>query len=322
MRYKILCTDGFANAGLDELKKNSELDVTFEKSLTHEELLQKIPAFNALIVRSASQVSKDVIEAGKNLKIIARAGVGTDNIDICAAAGRGITVINAPAGNTTSTAELTFGMILSLARKIPQAARAMAEGRWEKKKFQGVELAGKTLGIIGLGRIGCELARRAGAFDMKVVGFDPFITKDKLESLCVRHVPKEEIFRTADFITFHTPLTNETTNMVALPEMKTMKKTAYLVNCARGGIINEKDLAIALKEAIIAGAALDVFTTEPYEEPIFRALENCITTPHLGASTNEAQNAVAVEAAASVSKFFSEGLDPNTVKHVTCVISK
>lgn len=306
MKYKILCTDGFASAGLDELKKNSALDVVFEKSLTHEELLQKIPAFAGLIVRSASKVGSDVIEAGKNLKIIVRAGVGLDNIDTATAAKRGIAVKNTPAGNTVSAAELTFGLILSLARKIPQAVRAMAEGKWEKKKFQGTELAGKTLGIIGLGRIGRELASRARAFDMKVAGFDPFITKDKLESLCVLYIPKEEIFKTADFISFHTPLTKETTDMVTLKEMRTMKKTTYLINCARGGIINEKDLATALKEGIIAGAALDVFTSEPYEEPIFAGLENFIATPHLGASTKEAQNAVAIEAAILVSGFLSK----------------
>ncbi|PIR18067.1 MAG: hypothetical protein COV46_01780 [Deltaproteobacteria bacterium CG11_big_fil_rev_8_21_14_0_20_49_13] len=317
MKHKILCTDGFAEAGLTELKKSASLDVVFERSLSHEDLIKKVPSFDGLIVRSASTVSRDVIEAGKNLKIVVRAGVGTDNIDIGAATKHGVLVANAPAGNATSAAELTFAMILSLARWIPQAASSMAEGEWEKKKFQGVELAGKTVGIIGLGRIGRAVAKRAIAFNMNIVGFDPFISREQLESLGVEHLPKEDIFKKADFITFHTPLTDETKNMVTLDELKTMKKTAYLVNCARGGIINEHDLAVALKEGLIAGAALDVFTKEPYKEEIFRKLENCITTPHLGASTHDAQEAVAIEAALVVTKFFDEGLSINALNKLS-----
>ncbi|MFH1830395.1 MAG: phosphoglycerate dehydrogenase [Pseudomonadota bacterium] len=313
MKYRILCTDGFAKSGLARLEADSNLEVEFCASLSHEELIDKIEGFDGLIVRSSSKVSRDVIERGKGLKVIARAGVGTDNIDIDAATERGIMVVNAPAGNTTSTAELTFSMILALARHIPQAARLMAEGKWEKKRFKGSEIAHKKLGIIGMGRIGYEVAKRALAFDMIVLGFDPYLSDEKFESLGVKKAGLEEICRQADYITIHTPLTKETENLIAAKEIGMMKQEACIVNCARGGIVNERDLANALKEGRITGAALDVFTKEPFDDTIFQGLDNCILTPHLGASTAEAQDAVAVEAAAAVSQYFSEGISPNAV---------
>lgn len=316
MKFKVLCTDGFAESGVELLKKSGIIEPTFIKSLTHEELLKKIGEYDGLIVRSASSVTKDVIEAGKKLKVIARAGVGVDNIDVGEATARGMLVVNAPAGNTTSATELTFGMLLSLARHIPEAAKAMGEGRWEKKKFQGCELAGKILGIIGLGRIGREVARRAEAFKMNIIGYDPFLTKEQFVLLGVKASTKDDIYKHADYITIHTPLTDDTQNMITMKELKTMKKTACVINCARGGIINEQDLAHALKDGIIAGAALDVFTKEPFEEAIFRGLGNCITTPHLGASTADAQDAVAVEAATGVIQFFKEGSSANAVNQV------
>ncbi|MFH1873797.1 MAG: NAD(P)-dependent oxidoreductase [Pseudomonadota bacterium] len=205
MKYKVLCTDGFSDAGLNELKKYPNLDVTYEASLSHEDLLKKIGSYNALIVRSASQVSKDVIEHGSNLRIIVRAGVGTDNIDLEAATEQGILVANAPAGNTVSTAELTFAMLMALARHIPQAACTMAAGKWEKKKFKGEEIYHKTLGIIGMGRIGREVARRAQAFEMQVMGYDPYLTKEQFESIKVKPATVEEICQQADYITVHTP---------------------------------------------------------------------------------------------------------------------
>ena len=305
MTFKVLCTDGYGAAGIEELKKTPGIEVAFEKALTPEELLAKIPAFDALIVRSASKVTRQVLEAGKNLKIVVRAGVGTDNIDKKAAAERGIAVANAPAGNTTSTAELAFGMILSLARHIPQASASMHEGRWEKKAYMGTELSGRTLGVIGLGRVGCAVAKRALAFEMKVLGYDPIAKADMIEGLGAKPSSLEEIFKNSDFITVHTPLTDDTRDMIDAKAFAMMKPTARLVNCARGGIINEGALASALKENRIAGAALDVFTKEPFEDPIFRALPNCILTPHLGASTKEAQDKVAVEAAQRVIEFFS-----------------
>ena len=313
MTYKILCTDGFAEAGLNELRTSPLVDVTFEKALKHEELLEKIPAFDGLIVRSASTVSRDVIERGGNLKIIARAGVGIDNIDVEAATEHGICVVNAPAGNTTSTAELAFTFILSLARHVPQASVSMHAGEWEKKKFMGNEVANKTLGIIGLGRIGREVARRAKAFNMNVMVFDPYLGEDQIKALGASQATVEENCKHADFITVHTPLSQGTENLIRWDQLTKMKKTAYIINCARGGIINEEDLARALKENVIAGAALDVFTKEPYDKPIFHGLENVILTPHLGASTKEAQDAVAVEAARTVANYFSEGISMTAV---------
>ncbi len=307
MKYKILCTDGFAKAGLESLNTNPLFEVTFIESLTHEELKEKIGAFDGLIVRSASQVSEDIIDAAPNLKIIARAGIGTDNIDSKAATKRGIMVVNAPSGNTISTAELSFAMLLSLARHIPQASKSMHDGKWEKSAFKGTELALRTLGVIGLGRVGREVVKRALAFKMKVLGFDPFLNDDQFGSIGVAKANLEKICKESDFITIHTPLTKETKDLITLKEMKMMKPSTRLINCARGGVINEKDLATALQEKIIAGAALDVFSTEPFEDPMFKGLPNCIMTPHLGASTNEAQNAVAVETAESVTQFFTEG---------------
>jgi D-3-phosphoglycerate dehydrogenase / 2-oxoglutarate reductase len=313
MTYKILCTDGFSKAGLDALGKHKHLEVTFKPALKHEELLDIIEPFDGLIVRSASKVGRDVLERGKNLKIVARAGVGVDNIDVNAATERGILVVNAPAGNTVSAAELSFSMLCALARHIPQASQAMREGRWEKKKYFGTEISGKTLGVVGLGRIGREVARRGRGFDMRVIGFDPYLSHDQYDALGIGKATIEEILRTSDFISIHTPLTKETENMIGAKELATMKPTAYLINCARGGIVSEKDLAAALREKKIAGAAIDVFTKEPFEDPMFRDIENCICTPHLGASTAEAQDAVAIEAAASVAQYFTDGLGPNAV---------
>lgn len=313
MTYKVLCTDGFAEAGLAELKRSPLLDVVFEKTLSHDGLLSKITEFDGLIVRSASSVSRDVVEAGSSLKIIARAGVGIDNIDLEAATEKGIYVVNAPEGNTTSTAELTFAFLLSLARHVPQAASSMQKGEWEKKKFMGTELSGKTLGIIGMGRIGREVARRAKAFGMNICAFDPMVREDRLEALGAKPSSVEDICRNCDFITVHTPLTKDTKNLIAYKQLSMMKKTAHVINCARGGIINEEDLARALREKLIAGAALDVFTSEPPDKPVFQGIDSAILTPHLGASTQEAQSAVAVEAARAVANFFNEGISLTAV---------
>lgn len=308
MKHKILCTDGISREGLGELESSGLFALEFHESLTRKELHDIIGRFDGLIVRSASQVSRDVIESGERLRLIARAGVGTDNIDLEAATERGIFVINAPSGNTISTAELTFAMILSLARKIPQAVCSMAAGEWDRKRFRGAEVAYKTLGIIGLGRVGREVVSRAKAFRMSVVGFDPALSADQMKSLGVRPLSLAEIFKTADFITVHTPLTPQTENLITYREIEKMKPSAGIINCARGGIVNEKDLARALKDGRIAGAALDVYSREPFDTSIFEGLENCLMTPHLGASTIEAQDAVAHEIAASVMRFFGEGV--------------
>lgn len=306
MKYKILCTDGFAESGIAELKKNPDFEVVYKKALSHEELLSIISSFDGLIVRSASKVAKDVIEAGKNLKIVVRAGVGIDNIDLAAAKRREITVVNTPKGNTTSTAELTFAMLLSLARNIPQASCAMLHGIWEKKKFAGNEVANKTLGIIGFGRIGKEVAKRAHAFHMRILGFDPNVSKEEMESVHTAFATLDEIYKNADYITVHTHLSDETKDLISMREIKKMKRCCRIINCARGGIVNEEDLAEALKEGLIAGAALDVYTKEPFDKPVFKDIPNIVLTPHLGASTAEAQDAVAIEAAEVITEFFSE----------------
>lgn len=294
--YNILAVDGIAAEGIEILKKNFNVEV--HDKISAAELLEIIPKFDALIVRSASKVTAEVIERAKNLKIIGRAGVGVDNIDVQAATERGIIVINSPDGNTIAATEHTFAMMAALSRNIPQANKTMHAGGWDRKKFVGVELRNKTLAVIGLGRIGAGVAKRAQAFEMNVIAYDPFVSAERAESLGVKLFELDELFKTADFITVHMPLTKTTENMITLEKMKLMKPTTRLINCARGGIINENDLAVALKEKIIAGAAVDVFTSEPLaENSPLRELDNLILTPHLGASTIEAQISVSVDVA-------------------------
>ena len=297
--FHILAADGIANEGIELLKKN--FDVEVRDKISHEELLEIIPQFDALIVRSASKVTADILERGTNLKIIGRAGVGVDNIDIQAATERGIIVINSPDGNTIAATEHTFAMMLAVSRNIPQANQSMHGGKWDRKKFIGVELRNKTLAIIGLGKIGAGVAKRAQSFDMNVIAYDPFVSEERAKSLGVRLANLDELFKSADFITVHMPLTNSTRNMISILQMRTMKPTVRLINCARGGIINENDLATALKENLIAGAAIDVFENEPLaEDSPLRNLPNIILTPHLGASTVEAQIGVSVDVAKGI----------------------
>lgn len=297
--YHILAADGIANEGIELLRKT--FDVEVRDKISHEELLEIIPKFDALIVRSASKVTADVLERAANLKIIGRAGVGVDNIDVQAATERGIIVINSPDGNTIAATEHTFAMMLAVSRNIPQANQIMHAGGWDRKKFVGVELRNKTLAIIGLGKIGAGVAKRAQSFDMNVIAYDPFVSAERAKSLGVRLLELDELFKAADFITVHMPLTNTTRNMIALPQMKTMKPTVRLINCARGGIINEADLATALQEKLIAGAAIDVYENEPLaEDSPLRTLPNIILTPHLGASTVEAQIGVSVDVAKGI----------------------
>ena len=297
--YNILAVDGIAGEGIELLKKNFNVEV--RDKISADELLEIIPNFDALIVRSASKVTAEVLDKAKNLKIIGRAGVGVDNIDVNAATERGIIVINSPDGNTIAATEHTFAMMLAVSRNIPQANKVMHEGGWDRKKFVGVQLHNKILGVIGLGRIGAGVAKRAQSFDMNVIAYDPFVSADRAESLGVKLVELEELCKTADFITVHMPLTKKTENMISLAQMKIMKNSVRLINCARGGIINENDLVTALQEKIIAGAAIDVFTSEPLnnDSPL-RNLPNIILTPHLGASTIEAQIGVSVDVAEGI----------------------
>ena len=293
---KVLLADGVSKKAAEILQQDFE--VVFKDKLPAEELLQIIPEYDAVIVRSASKVTADVIAAGKNLKIIGRAGVGVDNIDIPAATARGIIVINSPGGNTIAATEHTMAMMLAAARNIPIANETTQKGEWNRKKYVGVELRGKTLGVIGMGRIGSGVAKRALAFDMKVIGYDPYINEERAEAMGVQVGTLDDIVAQADFITVHMPLTPETKNMLNKDNMAKMKKGVRLINCARGGIINEADLAEAVKDGKVAGAAIDVFTSEPLaaDSPL-RGIPGIVLTPHLGASTVEAQIGVAVDVA-------------------------
>ena len=296
---KILVTDKVSDKGVAVLQK--EFDVDVKNNLTSEELLQIIPQYDALVVRSETKVTKAVLDVAANLKVIGRAGVGVDNIDVPAATQKGVIVLNAPDGNTIAATEHTMAMMLALARNIPQAYRSMKEGKWERSKFVGVEMREKVLGIIGLGRIGSGVAKRAMAMDMKVIAYDPYITAERAKDLGLELVELDEIYAQADFITFHLPLTAETRGLVNKEAFAKMKKGVRIVQCARGGIIDEEALVDAIKEGVVAGAAIDVFAKEPVdpENPLL-ALDNVIFTPHLGASTKEAQVNVAVDVAEGV----------------------
>ncbi len=298
---KILISDKLAQEGIDILTAVKEFSVDCKYGLKPEELKQIIGDYEALIVRSATNVTADILEAAHKLKVIGRAGVGLDNVDLPAATKKGVVAMNTPAGNTTSTAEHSMSMILALSRNIPQACASLKFGKWERSKFEGVELYGKTLGIIGLGRIGSTVARMAQGFGMKIVAFDPFLSMEVASKIGVDVLELDELIKIADYITVHIPKTNETKNLIGAKEFAVMKKTARVINCARGGIIDEQALVEALETKKIAGAALDVFDQEPpdFNSKLFK-LDNLIVTPHLGASTSEAQVNVAIEIAESV----------------------
>lgn len=296
---KILVSDKVSDQGVKILQLTHEVDV--RHNLSPDELLAIIPQYDALVVRSETKATRAVIEAAANLKVIGRAGVGVDNIDVQVATEKGIMVINAPDGNTIAAAEHTMAMMLALARNVPQAYRSMKDGKWERSKFMGVEMRGKTLGIIGLGRIGTGVAKRALAFEMKVLAYDPFISEEKAQDLGIELAELNQIYAQADFITLHMPLTAETKHLLNTDAFVKMKKGIRIVQCARGGLIDEGALVKAIEEGIVAGAALDVFEKEPLVagNPLL-TLENVIVTPHLGASTKEEQVGVAVDVAEGV----------------------
>ncbi|MFA5275833.1 MAG: phosphoglycerate dehydrogenase [Candidatus Omnitrophota bacterium] len=296
--FKILVSDPLSEEGLKILKEVKEFQVDVKTDLKPDALKETIKDYDALVVRSATKVTKDIIGAAAKLKVIGRAGVGLDNVDLEAATAKGIIVMNTPGGNTISTAEHTMSMILSLSRNIPQANSSTKKGEWKRAKFMGVELYGKTLGIAGFGRIGSEVAKRALSFGMKVLAFDPFLSREVAQGLGVEVVELKDILENADYITVHTPLTEETKHMISKKEFSVMKKGVRIVNCARGGIIDEAALIVAIKEGRVAGAALDVFEQEPVApENELLKMENVIVAPHLGASTEEAQVNVAIEVA-------------------------
>ncbi|MFC1666745.1 phosphoglycerate dehydrogenase [Candidatus Omnitrophota bacterium] len=297
--FKILVSDPLSEEGVEILKKVKEFEVDVKLKLPPEELKKIIKDYDALLVRSGTNVIKAVIENADKLKVIGRAGVGLDNVDLEAASKRGIIVMNTPGGNTISTAEHTMSLILSLSRNIPQADVSTKSGKWERKKFMGVELYGKTLGIIGLGRIGAEVAKRAASFGMKTIAYDPFLSLDKAEELGIKSVELKDVFKRSDYITVHTPMTDETKHIIDEKAIRDMKKGVRIINCARGGIVDEVALLKGIKDGKIAGAALDVYEKEPPKESPLLECGQVILTPHLGASTEEAQINVAVDIANS-----------------------
>jgi len=309
---KVLVSDNISSKGV-EILRNAGLTADVKTGLKPDELKSIIGDYDALIVRSATKATADIIDAAKNLKVIGRAGSGLDNVDKAAASKRGIVVMNTPGGNTITTAEHTIAMIFAIARKIPQASASMANGEWEKKKFMGTELYNKTLGIIGLGNIGGEVARRAQSLGMQVIAFDPFLSEEKANEMGIEKIEVSELIKRSDFITVHTPLTNETKNLIRAETIKTMKDGVYIINCARGGIINEKDLYDALESGKVAGAALDVFEQEPPVNNPLIGHDKVVSTPHLGASTQEAQENVALAVAEQIVDYLVHGTIRNAV---------
>lgn len=308
--FRVLITDSLSDAGLDILHRYPEIEVVTGSPETVREDLRDA---DGIIIRSGTRLTADVLEGQPRLKVAVRAGVGVDNIDLDAATREGIVVMNTPAGNTTSTAEHAFAMMMSLARNIPQAAARMADGGWDKKKFKGSQLAGKTLAVIGLGRIGMTVAKRGLAFEMNVIGYDPFLSEERAREFGITlYRDVDEVIDKCDFISIHTPLTEETRGLIHAERIERMRPGVRIINCARGGIVDENDIVAAARSGKIAGAALDVFSEEPLpaDSPL-RGVPNIILTPHLGASTDEAQEAVAMEAAEIITAF----LINNEVRH-------
>jgi D-3-phosphoglycerate dehydrogenase len=311
---KVLISDNLAPIGA-QILKDAGIEVDINTGLAPEELKKIIGNYHGLVIRSATKATAEIIEAADNLKVIGRAGIGLDNVDIPAASKRGIVVMNAPDGNSTTAAEHAIAMMMSLSRKIPQATASMKGGKWEKKKFSGREVTGKTLGIIGIGRIGSIVCDRAQGLRMKVIAFDPHMPKDLVDKLGVELVSMDDLCRRADFISIHVPFTKETKNCVSTEQFKLMKNDAMLIDCARGGVVDEAALLVALQTGEIAGAALDVFAVEPttHENCPLLALDNFICTPHLGASTAEAQENVAIAIAEQMSEYLLRGSVTNAV---------
>ncbi|MGZ7444894.1 phosphoglycerate dehydrogenase [Paenibacillus sp. TH7-28] len=298
--FKVLVSDPISDMGIQQLVDADDIVVEKKTGLSEDELVQIIAGYDGLLVRSQTKVTEKIMAAAARLKVIGRAGVGVDNIDLEAATKRGIIVINAPDGNTITTCEHAFAMMMALARHIPQAYAKTISGQWDRK-FLGVELRNKTLGVLGMGRIGSEVAKRAKAFGMEILGYDPFLTEDRAEKLGVKLATVDDIVRNADFITVHTPLTPETKHMIARPQFEVMKKGMRIINCARGGIVDEQALVEAIDQGIVAGAAFDVFEKEPPEaDHPFLHHPKIIVTPHLGASTVEAQENVAIDVSEQV----------------------
>ncbi|MEW6081749.1 MAG: hydroxyacid dehydrogenase [Bacillota bacterium] len=307
--YKVLVTDGLDPQGVDILKKDCE--VRLVEGLSQEELLDQVSSVHGLIVRGTTRVTGKVLDAGRNLRVVARAGVGLDNIDVAEAVRRGISVVNVPGANAVAVAELCLALLLSLARHIGEASLAVRHGKWRSPAHNGFELSGKTLGIVGLGRIGREVCTRALAFGMTVLAHDPYVPEETCLDAGARPVELGELLGCSDVITLHTPLTSETRGMIGLRELRTMKRGALLVNCARGGIVNEDALYDALVCGHLGGAGLDVFQSEPPGPSPLLSLPNVLATPHLGAATREARRRCSIAVAMATQRVLKgECLNP------------
>ncbi len=309
---KVLVSDNLSPKGIEILKK-AGLEVDVKTGMGPDELKSVIGQYSGLVIRSATKVTADVIEAATSLKVIGRAGSGLDNVDRAAATKKGIVVMNTPGGNTITTAEHTIALLFSMARLIPQASGSMKQGIWDKKRFMGVELFNKTLGIVGMGNIGSQVAKKARGLEMNILAYDPFLSDEKAAELGVEKVSVEDLFKRSDFITVHTPLTPETKELINKKSISIMKNGVRIINCARGGIVNEKDLYEALVSGKVAGAALDVFMKEPPEDYGLCKLDGVVCTPHLGAATKEAQENVATAVAEQVSDYLIHGIIRNAV---------
>ncbi len=304
---RVLLTDHIAADAVRVLETFGGIEAVAMGTPSPAELLRLIPGFDAVVVRSPTHVTAEVIEHGKKLRFIGRAGVGVDNIDVAAATQRGIVVINSPRSNTISTAEQTFALMLALAREVPRAHANVTTGKWERDSFQGVELFGKTLGVIGLGRVGGAVAQRAIAFGMTVLGHDPFVADADVRALGAEPVPFEALIAHSDWVTVHTPLSSATRGLIGARELSAMKKGVYVVNCARGGIVDENALADALDAGHVAGVALDVFEKEPPGANRLLGHPRSVFAPHLGAATIDAQRRVATDVAESIGLALARG---------------
>ncbi len=310
---RILVSDNLAEVGIEKLRSVPEFQVDVNTGLSHEELCRVIKDYDALVIRSATKVRADVIEAAEKLKVVARAGIGLDNVDVEAATKRGVVVMNTPDGNVITTAEHTIAMLLSMSRNIPQAMHSLKSGKWEKKRFQGKEVFHKVLGVIGIGRIGRVVADRALGLKMKVIAYDPYISAEVIHKMGIEGVSLDELLARSDYITIHTPMTPETRGILNEEAFKKMKKGVFVLNCARGGVVDEEALYEAIRSGIVAGAALDVFTKEPPTDNPLLTLDQVVVTPHLGASTEEAQENVAMAVADQIMDYLLKGTIRNAV---------
>ncbi len=317
MTFRVLVTDNLSPTGVAKLKEMDGLQADVRETMPPEELHQVLADYDGIIIRSATTLTPEILAGQKRLKVIVRAGVGVDNIDRAAATREGIIVMNTPAGNTTSTAEHTIAMMMALSRNIGPASAGMRAGKWDRKKYTGSQLSGKTLAIVGLGRIGLSVARRAQGLEMQVIGFDPLLSADRAAEQGIQLFDDvNDLITRCDFLTLHTPLNDHTRGLINAERLKTMKPSARIINCARGGIVDEEALADAIESGHIAGAALDVFVTEPPGETRLTSLPQVLCTPHLGASTEEAQELVAEEAAEIISGFLLR----NEIRHAVNMV--